>query len=81
MIPLPVAADDGRGRCKGRLRTGSGPRGSSPKQIRLCAVVPPVVFRRDGFFLRGIYFPPLICLSSAYTYRIDIASIGSRVGL
>src|SRR5579863_1388719 len=40
-----AAAESGRVRCKGRLRTGSGPKGSSPKWTRPCAVVCPVAFR------------------------------------
>src|SRR2546421_6263048 len=48
---LAVVARDGRVRCKGRLRTGSGRKRSSHKQYRPCAVGHPVVFRGDRFFI------------------------------
>lgn len=59
-IQLAVAIG-GRGRCKGRLRTGSDPKGSSPKQTRSCAVDSPVAIRGGRFVLavrRKEYFHP-----------------------
>ena len=49
-----AAAQGGRVRCKGWPRTGSGPRGSSPKCHQLCAVGFPVALRGGFFCARAI---------------------------